>query len=261
MHVIRYTGTNAGPHVGPSVFNFFTRKPLRMWLIRIQGNDMQIKTGSSRVVFIFKNFVIKIPKFWRISRFALGIVENLTERYWYCADNTVKTMDINKYPLAPILYASSNGLIMIMQRADVVTEKSYKGMIPFDQARFVRDMEQLEAWVKGFDFKHDLRMGNIGYIGSKLVMVDYGFVRTTQFYDCPPYLRHTYDANGDRVTTHTVWWRVYRARCKVVDYVETVCVYAALYVCYLFVGLNSIGVPTEWFWNLFPTRRKYAKRD
>ena len=120
MHVIRYTGTNAGPHVGPSVFNFFTRKPLRMWFIRIQGNDMQIKTGSSRVVFIFKNFVIKIPKFWRLSRFALGIVENLTERYWYCADNTVKTMDINKYPLAPILYASSCGDGEVVQRHDTV---------------------------------------------------------------------------------------------------------------------------------------------
>ena len=85
---------------------------------------MQIKMGSSRLVVIFKNFVIKIPKFWRISRFALGVVENLTERYWYCADNTVKTMDINKYPLAPILYASSNGLIMVMQRADVVATAS-----------------------------------------------------------------------------------------------------------------------------------------
>ena len=260
MHVIHYTAIKAGAQLGPSIFIFYSRSPPYV-VQRTQEFDMQIKMGSSRLVVIFKNFVIKIPKFWRISRFALGVVENLTERYWYCADNTVKTMDINKYPLAPILYASSNGLIMVMQRADVVTEKSYKDMIPFDQARFVRDMEQLESWVKGFDFRHDLRMGNVGYIGSKLVMVDYGFVRTIQFYDCPPYLRHTYDASGDRVTSYTVWWRLHQAKLKVVDYLETVAVNLALGVCYVFVGLNRIGVSTEWFWNLFPTRRKHAKRD
>lgn len=260
MHVIHYTAIKAGAQLGPSIFIFYSRSPPYV-VQRTQGFDMQIKMGSSRLVVIFKNFVIKIPKFWRISRFALGIVENLTERYWYCADNTVKTMDINKYPLAPILYASSNGLIMVMQRADVVTEKSYKDMIPFDQARFVRDMEQLESWVKGFDFRHDLRMGNVGYIGSKLVMVDYGFVRTIQFYDCPPYLRHTYDTSGDRVTSYTVWWRLHQAKLKAVDYLETVAVNLALGVCYVFVGLNRIGVSTEWFWNLFPTRRKHAKRD
>ena len=260
MHVIHYTAIKAGAQLGPSIFIFYSRSPPYV-VQRTQEFDMQIKMGSSRLVVIFKNFVIKIPKFWRISRFALGVVENLTERYWYCADNTVKTMDINKYPLAPILYASSNGLIMVMQRADVVTEKSYKDMIPFDQARFVRDMEQLESWVKGFDFRHDLRMGNVGYIGSKLVMVDYGFVRTIQFYDCPPYLRHTYDASGDRVTSYTVWWRLHQAKLKVVDYLETVAVNLALGACYVFVGLNRIGVSTEWFWNLFPTRRKHAKRD
>ena len=260
MHVIHYTAIKAGAQLGPSIFIFYSRSPPYV-VQRTQEFDMQIKMGSSRLVVIFKNFVIKIPKFWRISRFALGVVENLTERYWYCADNTVKTMDINKYPLAPILYASSNGLTMVMQRADVVTEKSYKDMIPLDQARFVRDMEQLESWVKGFDFRHDLRMGNVGYIGSKLVMVDYGFVRTIQFYDCPPYLRHTYDASGDRVTSYTVWWRLHQAKLKVVDYLETVAVNLALGVCYVFVGLNRIGVSTEWFWNLFPTRRKHAKRD
>ena len=260
MHVIHYTAIKAGAQLGPSIFIFYSRSPPYV-VQRTQEFDMQIKMGSSRLVVIFKNFVIKIPKFWRISRFALGVVENLTERYWYCADNTVKTMDINKYPLAPILYASSNGLIMVMQRADVVTEKSYKDMIPLDQARFVRDMEQLESWVKGFDFRHDLRMGNVGYIGSKLVMVDYGFVRTIQFYDCPPYLRHTYDASGDRVTSYTVWWRLHQAKLKVVDYLETVAVNLALGACYVFVGLNRIGVSTEWFWNLFPTRRKHAKRD
>lgn len=113
-------------------------------------------------------------------------------------------------------------------------------------------MEQLESWVKGFDFRHDLRMGNVGYIGSKLVMVDYGFVRTIQFYDCPPYLRYTYDASGDRVTSYTVWWRLHQAKLKAVDYLETVAVNLALGVCYVFVGLNRIGVSTEWFWNLFP---------
>lgn len=222
---------------------------------------MQIKTGASRIALIFKNIAVKMPKFWRLSRFALGIVENLNERYWYCADNTVHAMDINQYPLAPILYASRNGLIVVMQRAEVVTEQSYKDMIPADQARFVRDMEQLEAWCKKFSFRHDLRMGNVGYIGTKLVLVDYGYVCDTQNYDNPAYLRRTVDADGNRVTKPTIWWYFRRARDKVWDAGETVVIYSILWVSYLFVGINRLGIPTEWFWNLFPARRRHAKRN
>lgn len=44
---------------------------------------MKIKVGSSRCAFVFENITIKTPIFWRLSRFGLGIVENLKERYWF----------------------------------------------------------------------------------------------------------------------------------------------------------------------------------
>jgi hypothetical protein len=172
---------------------------------------MKIKVGSSRCAFVFKNVTIKVPKFWEISRLGLGIVENLKERYWYCADSHVSSMDINQYPLAPILYASRNGLIMVMRTADVIEEDFYNSLPQSEQLLLDEQLERLKAWAKGFDFVYDLRWGNVGFIDNKLVAVDYGYALRAQYYDCPAHFRH--DTNdGQRKSIPTVWGKLYLAR-------------------------------------------------
>lgn len=225
---------------------------------------MRIELGSSRCVFVFEKFVIKIPKFWRISRLGLGIVENLTERYWYCADSGLTTMSIEQYPLAPIYYASSNGLIMVMQRANIVTEEGYAANNPRQQEILNSDLEELMEFAKGMSFKDDVRWGNVGYIDGKLVIVDYGYVRRTMYYDCPAYNRWVDDEKGHR-TVRTFWGKFYTFRHWCYDKAKVGLKHAwpwilagltgAVAVCtvllgFVFLGLASIGweSPKVWRW-------------
>lgn len=180
---------------------------------------MDIKVGSSRVVFVFDEFVIKIPKFWRISRLGLGIVENLKERYWYCADRHISKMDINQYPLAPIHYASQNGLIVVMQRAQVVTEEFYNSLPPAEREQLDAKLKVLEDWAKGLELRHDLRWDNVGFIDDKLVAVDYGYSGRTMFYDCEPYFRHDW-SSGTRKSIPTFWGKFWRFRQNVAERIK-----------------------------------------
>lgn len=175
---------------------------------------MEIKVGSSRCAFVFKNVTIKIPKFWKISRLGLGIVENLKERYWYCADSHIGKMDINQYPLAPILYASRNGLIMVMRTVDVVDEEKYAALSSFEKTLMDEQLANLKEWAKGFDFAHDIRWDNVGTLDGKLVILDYGYAVRAQYYDCPAYFRHDF-SDGDRKSIPTFWGKFWRFRQNV----------------------------------------------
>lgn len=180
---------------------------------------MKIKVGSCRCSFVFENVTIKIPKFWKISRLGLGIVENLKERYWYCADSHVKAMDVNQYPLAPILYASSNGLISIMRTAQVIDEEQYNSLPERERMELDVKLENLREWAKGFDFVDDLRWGNVGFVDDKFVAIDYGYVVRTQFYDCKPYFRHDW-STGTRKSIPTFWGKFWRLRQNVAAYIK-----------------------------------------
>lgn len=182
---------------------------------------MHIKVGSSRIVFVFKNVVVKVPKFWRLSRFGLGIVENLQERHWYCSDNTVHKMDVDLYPLAPIHYASQNGLIVVMQRATVITEALYESSHEISRRRLDNELAKLQEWAKGLNFRHDVRWDNVGWIGDKFVIVDYGYVCRTQFYDDSPLWR-TGILHGTKIVAPTIWGRLWLLRRNIRNFFKGV---------------------------------------
>lgn len=207
---------------------------------------MKIKVGSSRCAFVFENITIKTPIFWRLSRFGLGIVENLKERYWYCADSHVKAMDVNEYPLAPILYASSNGLINVMRTANVIDEDHYSSLPEREQKELTAKLEELRAWAKGFDFVHDLRWGNVGFVDDKFVAIDYGYAVRAQFYDCKPYFRHDF-SDGKRKSIPTIWGRLWQARRKarvclkeMFDGAKTLAFWVRFSVLWLAIGANML---------------------
>ena len=116
------------------------------------------RNGVTRLVFIFKNIVIKIPNFtcqW--DHFLLGIIANINENRCY------KWHEHNDI-LCPVKWISWLGFILIMKRAD--TDRHLKEVYE-DGLKF-----NYSSWVNcglGGDDKPD----NYGYVNDKLVKIDY----------------------------------------------------------------------------------------
>ncbi len=140
---------------------------------------MKIKTGSRRIVFIFKNKVVKIPKFTSWLSFILGVMENLHERYWWCADGHVRA-STEWYSgscdhLAKIYWADRFGLCVVMERVNTLDhlEEPYQTCTDLE---FLRCKTILENRYKGLDIVNDIRPSNIGYCkDGRIVFADYGY--------------------------------------------------------------------------------------
>ncbi len=133
-----------------------------------------VTTGITRTVFIFKNFVIKVPKIrYGWYYFLLGLCGNIEEKKTWEAikDNP----DYNKL-LCPIKWASKSGLIVIMEKADVEGWDREVGS-KFDQTddwylRKVLNGMLYKKWIDA-GFGGDDKSDNYGYYKGRLVKVDY----------------------------------------------------------------------------------------
>lgn len=107
---------------------------------------MKIKSGTTRTVFLFKNFVIKFPIIsgYGFKYFLMGMLANINEWNW-------SRYGIEK--LAKVKFCSPLGLFLIMERAQPVSEVDYNEFkdIPLDPSP-----------------------ENFGKIGDRVVCVDYG---------------------------------------------------------------------------------------
>jgi hypothetical protein len=116
---------------------------------------MRTELGATRKVFVFKRFVIKVPNTQEYRLFLHGILANFQEKLWsgYHAD------------LARVLWCSFLSLVLVMERADVISDDDSL-------------LEQLEAKYADDDLKEfllrDHKSSNWGYIGNRLVKIDYG---------------------------------------------------------------------------------------
>ncbi len=145
--------------------------------------------GSRRNVFIFSNFVIKIPSFKRWVSFIRGINENLEERYWYSADGSRKrgTKWNKSLRLAEIYYADRFGFIVVSERLDtsfLLNSNLYDEPVvePSKKDKFEKDLNYLRDLFKGYQFYDDIDPRNVGYRGNDLLVLDYGYTPSTS--DC-----------------------------------------------------------------------------
>lgn len=140
---------------------------------------MKIKKGGSRIVFIGKEKVYKIPNFidgW--SNMIFGFVENLQERYWYTADGQKPDPESSHWKfLAKIYYADPFGFLVVMERAMPLTYDQYITH-PY-VIDFVKSLE-------GYNFHSDLKYKNLGWRplpsgDYEPVVIDYGFVTSNLY--------------------------------------------------------------------------------
>lgn len=118
----------------------------------------RIKTGITRIVFIFSNFVIKIPNFkYSHNHFLQGCYANWSERK-FCKDFKNANYDGNMYEfVAPSFYCSIFGLVQIQAKCEEKKEE-----LTNQEKEFYKSL-------CGTDVKKE----NFGWYNGKLVCLDY----------------------------------------------------------------------------------------
>ena len=124
---------------------------------------MKIEIGATRRVFIFNNFVIKIPNTKEYRLFLSGILANLQEKLWS-----------GSHPdLAKVKWCSLLGLILIMEKAESIGCCGY-----FEDETWDAFQDMLQERYKDDELSEfmlsDPKPSNWGYIGDRLVKIDYG---------------------------------------------------------------------------------------
>ncbi|MGL5013975.1 MAG: hypothetical protein ACRC6V_06750 [Bacteroidales bacterium] len=114
--------------------------------------------GSTRIVFIFEKFVIKIPTFKSWKLFLTGILANLQERQF---------SKIHNKNLARVVLSDPLGLIIVMER---VREIRNRGLFFVELQKICCESDlHLDFWLS------DCKPENYGYNNKgKLVKLDFG---------------------------------------------------------------------------------------
>lgn len=115
--------------------------------------------GVTRIVIVLDHTVIKIPNFthsW--NHFLRGLIGNISEsQTWKW--NSGKYEKGTSYLLCPVLWCSWGGWVLIMRKANLLTEA---------------DWEKVKIPLHKKHFKGDDTLSNYGMIEGRVVKIDYG---------------------------------------------------------------------------------------
>jgi len=136
-------------------------------------------TGITRIVFVFKTFVVKVPN-WHYSwhHFLKGILANIQENHaWKYNSGNLESG--KSHLLCPVKWCSWGGWILIMERADMKRwENEVRSMPSFKNntdlfAIKAENARLYSKWVEA-GFGGDDKVDNYGYYKDRLVKIDYG---------------------------------------------------------------------------------------
>lgn len=125
---------------------------------------MEIKYGSTRTVFLIRNWAIKIPVFCEWRLFLCGLLANMQER------------DSSIYPeVCPVIFHICGGLLIVAKRARELTELEFEQEIlpkciredTEDYLIYIVDKEDYFLFVEG-------KPSSFGWLDGKIVIIDYG---------------------------------------------------------------------------------------
>ena len=119
--------------------------------------------GTTRVVFIVGDYVIKFPRLCKWRTFIYGLISNITEREFVARNNGVDCS-----ALARVICSCPLGFWLVMERADRVCSS-------MDEFKNDKDIQWFIAyWNSTRTDTFDDIPANIGYFGDKLKIIDYG---------------------------------------------------------------------------------------
>ena len=118
------------------------------------------KQGTTRIVFVFSNKVLKIPTFKSWSLFLHGLLSNINEGEVY--------NNINRNDLAKVYYYNKLGLFLIMERVSICSNEEALNLLETLEEIYQNDT------LKDF-IMDDYKTSNWGRRqDGTLVKVDYG---------------------------------------------------------------------------------------
>lgn len=117
------------------------------------------RNGCTRIVFIFKKIVVKIPNFtYSWEHFLKGLIANIHEsKCWKYNSGKFET-GLSSL-LCPVLWCSYGGWILIMKKAKVLTDLEF---IESDISEHIKH------------FAGDDKSDSYGWINDNIVKIDYG---------------------------------------------------------------------------------------
>lgn len=118
------------------------------------------KQGTTRIVFVFSNKVLKIPTFKSWSLFLHGLLSNINEGEVY--------NNINRNDLAKVYYYNKLGLFLIMEKVSICSNEEALDLLETLEETYQNDT------LKDF-IMDDYKTSNWGRRqDGTLVKVDYG---------------------------------------------------------------------------------------
>lgn len=121
-----------------------------------------IKTGGTRLVILTKNYAIKLPRFYSWKSFLTGMICNISENEF---------SKMNHENLCPVKYGNSIGLIVIMHRAELISDD---GIFKIEMNKLQKSIEDDDCPELYFDFfEYDGLMKNFGFFDGRFVKIDY----------------------------------------------------------------------------------------
>lgn len=112
--------------------------------------------GATRLVFVFRHFVIKVPRLnYGHTNFLHGCLSNWKEREFYKNFKNIPTT--HKDLIIPTLWCSWFGLFQIQRRAEVLSRELTK--------QEIRKFKKVCT---------DIKKENFGVYEGKIICIDYG---------------------------------------------------------------------------------------
>lgn len=114
------------------------------------------RTGCTRIVFLTKHYALKVPNFldgWKL--FLNGLLANLQEsNFW---------QNGGYYELCPIRYATWGGWLVIMRKAQVLTDEEFLAM-------------DIDAFLnkEHYVIPAEKKANSFGWLDGRVVAIDYG---------------------------------------------------------------------------------------
>jgi len=122
---------------------------------------MEIKYGTTRTVFMFKNFVIKIPSFTEYRLFLYGLISNKNEQRIY--------KDFKYDFLCPVYYCTPLGFMLFMERANCFQNTDNSSLNVKNKLKTLYEKSDLYAFIMS-----DFKVSNFGLLNNRIVKIDYG---------------------------------------------------------------------------------------
>ncbi len=122
---------------------------------------MEIRYGTTRVVFLIGEYAIKIPCYHHWDKFLKGLLGNMCEAFNYS-----RAKEDDDPIFCPIVFSCWGGWFLVMRRAERITMDEY--------IKYAIDTNFFENMEASFRCYTEKKPDSLGWYRGELRVIDYG---------------------------------------------------------------------------------------